>query len=303
MDIKQLRYFVEIVNCKCNLSMASKILNVSQPALSLAIRNFEEYENVQLFKRYNGRLQQLTPIGTVFYENAVQLIEMHQDMISRLRESSGVHRGKVSLGIPPFILGTLFSELLPALIAENPHIEFDIWEIGAFGLKNSLLAKALDMAVLLMPTGIDKEQVDEYMLVEGELVAFLSTDNPIATKEVLEWQDLDGKNLSIFNNSFMINHLLLEKFSQNNISTRIKILSAHWDYLLMSVRSSNFITILPPTVKNLPISEDITERRFDKPILWKVVLCVTKKPHYSQLEQFVVDSIVEYFTGACRHTS
>lgn len=54
MDIKQIRYFIAIVENHFNLSQAAELLYVSQPTLSMMINDFEKRENVKLFKRKRG---------------------------------------------------------------------------------------------------------------------------------------------------------------------------------------------------------------------------------------------------------
>ncbi|VEI47594.1 transcriptional regulator CysB [Actinobacillus equuli] len=55
MDIRHLRYFVAIVDNDFNLSRTSQNLYISQPALSMMISEFEQRENIQLFKRNNNK--------------------------------------------------------------------------------------------------------------------------------------------------------------------------------------------------------------------------------------------------------
>ncbi|GEK91927.1 LysR family transcriptional regulator [Alkalibacterium kapii] len=51
MDIKQMQYFIAVVENDFNISQASKFLHVSQPALSQTISVLEKNENVVLFER------------------------------------------------------------------------------------------------------------------------------------------------------------------------------------------------------------------------------------------------------------
>nr|WP_235925370.1 LysR family transcriptional regulator [Streptococcus catagoni] len=59
MDIKQIRYFLAIVESHFYLSQAAELLYVSRSTLSMMINEFEKRENVKLFKRTKGRLRGL----------------------------------------------------------------------------------------------------------------------------------------------------------------------------------------------------------------------------------------------------
>jgi len=296
MDIKQLEYFVEIVNSKCNLSIASKKLHISQPALSSIIRNFEAEENIRLFERYNGRLQNLTHSGEIFYKNALLILENYQTMLRDLRETSVQYKGKVKIGIPPFILSVAFSDILPAMILDHPDIEFEIVEQGAFELQKALIAKNLDFAVLLQPVEMNhKGAMNEYLLAKSELTAFMHMDTPLAQYKKIAWSQLHDQPIAIFNDSFLIHHHLMNQFNIHAIRPKISITSSCWDFLMLSVRNSNFVTILPSTVSNLFQIPNIVERPFQDPIPWKVALYQAKKSRYSRVEKYVLEMILDHF--------
>lgn len=86
MDIKQLKYFVTIVDSDNNLSAAAKKMHLSQPALSKMIKTFEEEENVELFIRKQGKLSALTAVGETFYEQAIEVIASYEEMMKQLEE-------------------------------------------------------------------------------------------------------------------------------------------------------------------------------------------------------------------------
>ena len=295
MDIKHLEYFIEIVNSSCNLSIAAKNLCVSQPSLSLLIRNFEEEENVHLFERYKGRLQNLTPAGERFFENAKILVQNYQNMLAELREDSFQFKGKIVIGIPPLILGIVFADLLSEMLTTNPDIKFEIIEAGAYELRRMLTLKELDFAILLQPTNIDPSTMNEHLLQEDELTAFMSSSNPLAKNEKIYWNQLNDEHLAIFNSTFMIHHKLLEQFKKENIQPRISIMSASWDFLLQVTKHSKFITILPSPVRDFFNISDIIEVPFHHPITWKVILCQPKKDRYSHVERHVKKIIIEHF--------
>jgi len=299
MDIKHLEYFVEIINSDFNLTIASKKLMVSQPALSQIIKSFEYVENVQLFERYKGRLRSLTPSGDAFYKNALVLIEHYRNMMNELRESSTKIKGKIRIGMPPLFLGFDFSEVISSMIANNPDIDFKIIEDGAINLSKELISKNLDLAVLIQPTGIESGLTNEFLLQESELTAFVSTSNPLAKQGKLHWSDLNDRDLSIFDNTYAIHHRLIERFTAENIKPQKMTFSDNWNYLLMSVKKSDSITVFPSLIKNIFLLNDIVEIPFHDPILWKIAICQTKKKQYSQVEKFVLNTVIEYFRDVC----
>lgn len=298
MDIKQLEYFVEIVKCSYNLSRAAERLHVSQPALSQTIRQFEELERVELFERYKGRLQNLTPAGERFYINSQNILKNYYQMLEELRDDATQFKGKIRIGIPPLVLSVVFSKLLPQLIVENPDVEFEVIEAGAYDLTRMLTLKELDFAVLLQPVYIDSDIIEEYVLQQDELTAFMSKDHPYSHQKYLYWNQLENQSLAIFNATFMIHHKLKEKFQEEGIHPHIAILSSSWDYLLLSVQNSNFLTILPSPIQHLFDFDEIVEIPFYQPISWSVVLCRPRKKQHSHLTEHILGKVLSFFPSS-----
>jgi len=295
MDINQLKYFIAIVENDLNLSVASKKLHISQPALSKYIIKFEEEEQVKLFERSHGRLTGLTSAGENFYANAQIVIEKHDNLMKEFREHDSLIKGTVRIGIPPLILTVLFTEVMAELIKLNAGIRFIIVEKGAFELRKMLLLDELDIAVLLDPTNLNQLLFKEEIIREDELTAFMSKENPLASKSSIEWTDLKGKDLAVFNETFMIHHQLMRKFQSLKMEPKISLLSGSWDFLIEVTRTSSFITILPAPIKDHFSFKDVTEVPFNKPISWQVLLTYKQKSHYTRIEEYTIDSIIKYF--------
>lgn len=295
MDIRQFRYFIEVVKNEFNLSLAAKKLYISQPALSQFIRTFEETENVELFERHKGRLQKLTPEGEIFYENAKKMLQQYNSMLSSIRDGALQLRGKVRIGIPPLILSVVFADVIAQLIIQNPDIEFEIIEKGAYELSKMFMVDELDFAILLDPSNINPDIIDEHLLRQDELSAFMNLNHPLAKKSCLQWQDLNEQLMAILDPSFIIHHKLQKKFDEYAVIPKKATMSASWDFLMLVAQNSELITILPSPVHNVYLNKNIIEKRFEDPILWKVLLCRPKKVRYNRVHHFVFDYIIEYF--------
>jgi len=306
MDIKQLQYFIEIINCDFNVSQASKKLNISQPALSAAVKNFEVENGMALFERYKGRLVKLTPAGDVFYNNALNLLEDYHNMMSELREGSLKLKGKVRIGIPPLVLGIAFFRSIPKVILDNPNIEFEIIEAGAHELRKRLLARELDFAILLHNQNTDTI-LDEYLLLENKLDAFVNADSPLLQQlnkaGQLSWSALDAKPMVTFDDSFMIRHHLQEKFAEQGVALHVSLTSGSWDFLLMAVSGADVFTVLPAPVGEVVKLTNIVQVPFDDPIPWRVSICRPKKSHYNHLETHVLNAILTEMSGEVKKES
>lgn len=291
-------YFIEIVDSRFNLSAASKKLLVSQPALSQIIKSFEKEKNVQLFERSRGRLRGLTPAGEVFYKHALTLTEIHKQMLEELRDTDASVKGRIKIGIPPLILCIALSDVISSMISDNPDIEFEIVEAGALELGKALVSNELDLAVLIHPTNISADVVNEFLLQESELAAFMSKVHPLALarKSGLDWSDLNNQHLAMFDNTFSMHHKLMERLSSLDIRPKKIIMTGSWAFLLTLAKKSDFITVFQSQIKNLFLLDDIAEIPFNDPIPWTLVICQTKKKRYNKVEKYVLNQILGHFS-------
>jgi len=294
MDIKQIRYFVTIVECGCNLSKAAKKIHISQPALSKMIREFEKKENTFLLDRSADGFK-LTPAGERFFRYAQNVVKQYDEMMAQLREDATKLTGKIKIGVPPLIISALFSKVLSNFIVENPDVEVEVIEVGAYELKKKLILQEIDIAILLKPTTLCADSFEEILLVQDTLCAFMGQHNPLAAETRLTWAHLDGQPMAIFDRSFMIHHQVMHEFERRNIQPDVLITSAYWDYLLQTTIKTDLITILPSPIADYFLNAQIAKVEITDPILWDVVLCRHKKEAYSQAETSMFDYILHYF--------
>lgn len=296
MEIKQLRYFTAIIQHNYNLSHAANMLYVSQPTLSMMINEFEKKEGIKLFQRERGRITGLTYIGERYYEDALQVLNIYNEMFSNLHNSHDHNEGTITIGIPPLVLGVVFSTIMPELILKNPNMTIDVKELGAYQLKDELLLGNVDLAVLLAPAGFNSQLVETYEIQQSELAAFFSDKHALAHKKSIQWQDLNNQNLALFDDSFMIHHFLTAAFGRQQVHPNIILTSGSWDYLLNATRVNKEVgTILPKPIHDLYPIKGITCRPIEKPVVWTVILARLKKTTYSHAESFILDSLLNSF--------
>ncbi|BBE39449.1 LysR family transcriptional regulator [Streptococcus dysgalactiae] len=300
MNISNLIYFVEIVNCDFNLTKAAQKSHISQPALSSYIKTIEKDEGVVLFHRQKGRLVGLTSVGERFFENAKVVISSHEQLMADLRSESKKYKGEITIGIPQLISGIVFSELIPRLIEENPDVKFNIVETGAYELQKKLFLKEVDFAILLTPTTLDSSIADIDILLRDQLYLYMSEktfQKKFNSNAHISIKELHRSSLVTFDSTFMINHQLMTLFEEQNSLPTIKFCSASWDFLLNSTRYSSYLTILPRPITHFAHMDGLVEIQLTERPKWEVVLASLKHHKTSHLKTYIKHTILDYFTN------
>lgn len=119
MDIDNIRYLLTVVDNDFNLTKSAKILHVSQPAISKAIKDIEFKRGTPIFNRKKGRLIGLTRYGITLVTEARKVYSQYSMMITKSNEMSEGINGTVRIGIAPVIISTVFNDALIAFINEN----------------------------------------------------------------------------------------------------------------------------------------------------------------------------------------
>lgn len=295
MDLNQLEYFISIVECGYNLSLAAKKIHISQSALSQFRSNFESEEQLLLFNRKNGRLESLTSAGKKIYQYALKMTELNEEMIETVRKEAARQHGTIRLGLPSLVLLVSFSSFIPKFILENKHIQIDLVEDGTLEIRRKLLEKDLNIAVLIEPTDLDSKSYEQHVIQIDEMTAFIREDHPLASKDKLTWEEILDYPLATFNESFRTYRLVSERLKRINGNKQLHFLSSSWDYLTSASEHTDIVTILPGPIRDYHREKKIVEKRFVDPIPFNVLLCRPVKEKYSAVEQLVFEEILEYF--------
>ncbi len=292
MDIKQLEYFVAIVNSKYNLRKTAEKLHVSQPLLTIVINEIESEYGIKLLVKKNGRYVDLTSEGRVLFENAKTILKTFKHLEMELKSFKNVHHGTVKVGIPPIIISTFFNSSIPKFINKYPNIKLEIIERGANVLYKMLKDKEIDYAIILDFQGSDPDLTTTY-LCSDSLATFINYKHKLATKKYISFADLDEEKVVLLNEDFVLNTIIKKKFSEHFITPRITFTSTQWDLLLQLVEDTNVITILPKSVENKLKVNNIKVIELTPKIKWKIAIItnndVVKSPTALLFENFITD--------------
>ena len=119
MTLNQLRYFCTASRCH-SITKAAEELYVTQPTISMAIRDLEIEFGISLFSRKGNQLS-LTQEGESFYKKATYILQYCNELQADYSSMSRV-KPPLRIGIPPMLSTVFFPELLMAFHEKHPEI-------------------------------------------------------------------------------------------------------------------------------------------------------------------------------------
>ena len=180
VTLRQLRYFQALIE-HGSFSRAAESVHVSQPALSLQIRELEASLGGPLVER-ESRGVLLTPLGREAHEQTLRILDE-----TLLLETMGQRYEAGPLRVAVGIVSTLAPYLLPGILTHlqdaSPRVELEIAEAPGQALVSSLLAGRLDAAIVSLPLGM--LELPERELFEDRLVLAGRTERLTSIRRAL----------------------------------------------------------------------------------------------------------------------
>ena len=126
MDMRQLRYFVQIVESG-SLAKASRQLFIAQPALSQQMARLEEEVGKPLLVR-SSRGVVSTENGEALYHHAKFMLRQMEQAVAVARQETAAVSGRVALGLAPTTICQLGLPLTLHLRAKYPELRLNVVE-------------------------------------------------------------------------------------------------------------------------------------------------------------------------------
>ena len=217
MTLNQLRYFCTASRCH-SITKAAEELYVTQPTVSVAIRDLVIEFGVSLFYRKGNQLI-LTGEGESLYERATYILQYCDELQADYSSISRV-RPPLRIGIPPMLSTLFFPELLTAFQEGYPDIPIILEEYGSVRACNLVQNDTIDLGLVNMEQyNIDK--FNNTLLATDQIVFCISDSHRLAKKEAVTTQEMAREPLIFFNADSVLNQILKNRFEVDGYTPNV----------------------------------------------------------------------------------
>ena len=155
VTLRQLRYLASLARTR-HFGKAAEECAVSQPALSMQVRELERELGTELVERRPGEIA-LTDTGLDVVQRAEHILAATRDLVDFARHRD-VLTGPLQLGIIPTLAPYVLPRVLPRLQKRHPRLRLEVRETQTKLLLDELAAGELDCVMLALPAeGADVE--------------------------------------------------------------------------------------------------------------------------------------------------
>ncbi|SHS46017.1 LysR family transcriptional regulator [Mycobacteroides abscessus subsp. abscessus] len=176
MYFDELKTFVTLVEVK-NFTKTAELLLMSQPSVSLHIKNLENEFQTKLFIRSPKQLK-ITPSGEILYDRAKQLISMYEQTKQDILDLHSSVRGSLKIGASFTIGEYILPSLLFDIQKEHQALELEV-VIG--NTKEIVLSvKRHEVDIGLIEGQTNEKELSVHPFLKDELFVVSSATHPLA---------------------------------------------------------------------------------------------------------------------------
>lgn len=236
MTIRHLEIFIQVYR-EQSITRAAEKLYMTQPAVSVAIRELENHYGVALFERLGRRLY-VTGEGQALYARAVQLLEEFRGLERGLGQSPSLRVGSsVTLG----------NFLLPRVAKEwqrrHPERPLQVTVANGGRLQQMLRDNQLDLAVI--EGQVEQGELQTRAFRQDRLVLVLPEGHPLTGQETITLEQALQSPLLVREEGSAGRRCLEQVLAQRGLQADRRWESIDTQALLQAVREGLGVALLP----------------------------------------------------------
>ncbi|AHD11984.1 hydrogen peroxide-inducible genes activator [Phaeobacter gallaeciensis] len=244
LTLRQLRFLVAVAD-ELNFSRAAERCYVSQPTLSVGLRELEDRLGVTLAER-TKRSVILTPVGAQIAERARKLLQDSREIEELAAAQASPEGGTLRMGAIPTIGPFLIPRAMPALKSSFPDLQLYLREEMTGQLLEGVQSGRLDLVIYAepyAPAGLDTL----HLFDDGYHLAAPPTDPtpPQVPGAAIRGADLDGRQLMLLEQGHCLHRHALSAFPERDIQQDESFAATSLSTLISMVSEGLGITLLP----------------------------------------------------------
>ncbi|MFD1342300.1 hydrogen peroxide-inducible genes activator [Litorisediminicola beolgyonensis] len=282
VSMRHLRYFHALAEHR-HFGHAAEACAISQPALSLQIKELEQALGATLVERGN-RQTRLTGLGVEIAERVLSILAAVDELEDVARAHGGALSGPFPLGLIPTVAPYLLPQIVRRLAASHPGLELHPREAVTQTLLDGVGQGGLDAAILALP--LDDPGLTARPLFEEEFVLL----RPAADggRPVPEAKDLATMRLLLLEEGHCFRDQALSYCDLASVSPGRHLEASSLSTLVQMVGAGMGVTLIPEMAISLETrSANVSVARLPAPVATRQIGLVWRRtsPFGPQMEQ------------------
>lgn len=226
---------------------AAQACHVSQPALSIQIKKFEEELGIQLLERGNREFI-FTPAGLEVLERARGIMRRVDEVEELSKVWNDPYAGELSIGAFPTLAPYYFPQILDHFIESYPELRINLIEEKTHVLIERLRAGQLDAAFLAEP--VEEDALEHGTIFSERFHVGVSPSHALAKRKVVDPLKLSSEKLLLLEEGHCLRGQALEYCTTAGLGEVLNFRASSMETLLQMVEMGRAISLIPECVAN-----------------------------------------------------
>lgn len=271
IEIRHLRAFLLVAETE-NFTRAAERLGISQPSVSVQIRDLEAALGAPLFARLGQRVA-LTPAGRVFRQRAELVLSKLNDACQAVRQTEDLTAGHLSVGVIPPLHVPWIPRVLGRLQREHPGLALSVTEKSSPEVEHEVESGRFDVGVCILSHSSPNLTYEP--LQQDSIVLLGRADGPLSRRRKVSAQELSELPLVLLPESYLLRQLTQEAFRRARVLPRVALEVDTIEGVLTTAVETGLATLMPRVVLQgraalglcaVPLSE--WEQRLEFGLVW-----------------------------------
>jgi LysR family hydrogen peroxide-inducible transcriptional activator len=252
ITLRQLRYLSSLARHR-HFGRAAADCAVSQPALSMQVRELEREIGAELVERRPGDIA-LTDTGAEVAQRAEQILTATRDLIDFARHRD-VLSGQLKLGIIPTLAPYILPRVLPHLQAKYPQLRLEVRETQTKTLLDELGRGELDIVMLALPA--DGADIETVRLFEDSFLLAVPASDKLPARSRVSIEDVDQRRLILLEEGHCLRDQALAFCASPRRDAAASLGATSLATVMQMVANGYGVTLLP----EVAVDAEVRDRR------------------------------------------
>jgi LysR family hydrogen peroxide-inducible transcriptional activator len=292
ITLRQLRYLAALARHR-HFGRAAEDCAVSQPALSMQVRELEREIGAELVERRPGDIA-LTDTGREVAQRAEQILTATRDLVDFARHRD-VLSGPLRLGIIPTLAPYILPRLLPRLQATYPQLRLEVRETQTKMLLAELVSGALDTVMLALP--VDGADIVAVQLFDDPFLLAVPAGDKLPARGRVGIEDVDQRRLILLEEGHCLRDQALTFCATKRRDAPAGLGATSLATVMQMVANGYGVTLLPEVAIDAEVRDSrVRLLRFCEPepvrsigLAWRRTS--PRKQDFEALGQIIIDMI------------
>jgi DNA-binding transcriptional LysR family regulator len=195
MELRHLRYFL-VLGEELHFRKAAKRLGISQPPLSMQIRDLEEEIGVRLFHRTSRRVE-LTNAGLSFFQDVRSLMESLNQSVYKAKQVQSGMMGRLNIGFIGMVMDGFLATLLRKFKDQYPGTVISLNELSSNDQIEKIKSGEIDIGFLHLHKRKLHGMKTRNVLRSRYLLA-VHNGHRFSKRKQVSLGELDGENIIMY---------------------------------------------------------------------------------------------------------